>query len=200
MSKAVMATFGHVGVARPVERKSARVLIIRPRQIASHNPSLKLVLPTAGPVFVTKRRIVSSKCASRHRHRHLKRRPKMPAGTLTGYALKMPLPRTDHTYVKSSNGHVWPCWGRSTGGTQICAGTDNTTQADCLSQPKSEAGIAYGRTGVCHQTANRILYPSGQTVSRAKGYRGSVFFWGTYGLGAFPWRELQNCLSKHSHP
>jgi hypothetical protein len=126
----------------------------------------------------------------------------MPLGVLRGYALKMNIPvfAPDHTYVASTHGHLWRCWGRSSGGTQICAGNANTAQADCLSQPNSEAGINYGVTGVCHQTANRILYPSGQTVSRAHGYRGSVFAWGTYGLPPYPWPELQTCLSTHSHP
>jgi hypothetical protein len=134
----------------------------------------------------------------------------MPIGRLIGYSLKIPLLPADHTYVVSSHGHVWRCWGRSAGGVQICAGTGNTTQADCLSQPNSEAGIAYGRTGVCHQTANRILYPCGETVSGAAGYRGSVFAWGTYGRdpatgqlyspSRFPWVELESCIGDHTHP
>lgn len=128
----------------------------------------------------------------------------MPIGELRGYALEMSVVGPDHTYVTSSNGHVWRCWGRSSGGTQICAGNANTDQADCLSQPNSTAGIIYGATGVCHQMANRILYPSGQTVSRARGYGyfGSSYMWGTYGIpkGIFPWTELQTCLSSHSHP
>lgn len=124
----------------------------------------------------------------------------MPTGALDGFALSTLVGMADHTYVESSNGHVWPCWGRHSGGIRICTGTGNTDQADCLSQPNSQAGISYGVTGVCHQTANRILYPSGQTVSGARGYRGSIFAWGTYGLGPFPWTELRNCLTRHSHP
>lgn len=134
----------------------------------------------------------------------------MPIGMLTGYSLKMGLLPADHTYVVSSHGHVWRCWGRSAGGIEICAGTGNTAQADCLSQPNSEAGIAYGRTGVCHQTANRILYPCGEMVSGAAGYRGSVFAWGTYGRDpvtrriysplSLPWPELQACHTLHVHP
>jgi hypothetical protein len=52
----------------------------------------------------------------------------------------------DHTYVESSHGHVWPCWGRSSKGRSICDGDANTMQADCLSVPNSRAGIDYGRT------------------------------------------------------
>ena len=134
----------------------------------------------------------------------------VPIGTLSGYGLRIPFLPAEHTYVESSHGDVWPCWGRSGGGRQICNGTGNTAQVDCLSQPNSEAGIDYGVTGVCHQTANRILYPSGQTVSGASGYRGSFFAWGAYGRDpttgqhysplTFPWPELHNCLANHVHP
>lgn len=136
----------------------------------------------------------------------------MPSGTLTGYTIHMPitLKITDHVYVKSSHGHVWNCRGRSTGGRIICSGQGNTDQADCLAQSKSEAGILYAVTGVCHQMANRILYPSGQTVSKARGYNGSLFIWGTYGKdpqtmrryspSTFPWPELSHCLANHTHP
>lgn len=89
----------------------------------------------------------------------------MPTGTLTGHAIRIvALPFWDHTYVISSDGHVWGCGGRSAGGTIICAGVGNTAKADCLAQPDSQAGIIYGSTGVCHQIANRILSPAGQTV------------------------------------
>jgi hypothetical protein len=91
-------------------------------------------------------------------------------------------PFWDHIYVTSSHGHVWPCRGRSLGGLQICAGVGNTDQADCLSQPNSEAGVSFGKTGVCHQMANRILLPSGLTVSSSHGYRLSTFAYGVYGL------------------
>jgi hypothetical protein len=108
----------------------------------------------------------------------------MPVGTLTGYALKMSPPIAEHTYVTSSHGHVWPCWGRFQGGRVICFGSGNTDQADCLSNSHSklEAGIRYGKSGVCHQTANRIMLPAGQTVFNAlHSNRGSLFAWGTYG-------------------
>ncbi len=109
--------------------------------------------------------------------------------TLTGYAVKMRGLRWDHTYVRSSDGHRWRCWGRDTGGRPICSGRGDSAVADCLSQPNSHAGINYLLTGVCHQTANRILYPAGVLVSMARGYNQSVFFWGTYGLGGWPQRE-----------
>ena len=109
----------------------------------------------------------------------------------------------DHTYVTSSAHHVWPCFGRSSGGRPVCRGAGDIDKADCLSNPLSQAGIAYGVTGVCHQAANRILYPSGLTVSVARGYRWSVFSYGAYGKDATtrdnfspagnPWPELIAC-------
>lgn len=53
----------------------------------------------------------------------------MAIGTLMGFALRMQGLPADHTYVESSDGHVWPCWGRSVGGSNICVGTGNTAQA-----------------------------------------------------------------------
>lgn len=134
----------------------------------------------------------------------------MPNGRLSGYAIKIAGLRADHTYVTSSDGHVWPCWGRFAGGNLICDGKGNTDQADCLSQPNSQAGIVYGVTGVCHQTANRILLPAGEYVSAASGYRASVFAWGVFGRDIIsrrhyspahnPWPELSACLANHLHP
>lgn len=134
----------------------------------------------------------------------------MPVGILAGYALTKLGQLAEHTYVVSGHSHEWPCWGRAQGGRRICSGMGNTSEADCLSQPNSQAGIIYGGTGVCHQTANRILYPSGETVSGASGYRGSLFTWGTYGRdlatlrahspSSFPWKELQSCRNYHIHP
>jgi hypothetical protein len=121
---------------------------------------------------------------------------------MRGYAIKIKGLPWDHTYVRSDEGNVWPCWGRSAGGRAICEAIGDLNQSDCLSQPNSQAGIVYGVTGVCHQTANRILYTAGIMVSQASGYRGSVFAWGRYGreglrLFAPPsvvWPEFVKCI------
>jgi hypothetical protein len=126
----------------------------------------------------------------------------MAIGIVTGYAIKIAQTSADHTYVLSDAGDVWPCWGRSAHGREVCDGPAELNEADCLSQPSSKAGIRYGRTGVCHQTANRILYPSGASVEDAGGYRLSLFAFGTYGRRGFrfyspakyPWDELVKCL------
>jgi len=135
----------------------------------------------------------------------------MPIGTLTGYAVPLAaFPWLDHTYVTSSLGHTWGCRGRSTGGRQICTGSGNIDQANCLAQPNGRAGVDYGFTGVCHQMANRILFPAQVVVSSANGYRASEIAYGAYGFdpatgqnyspAGFPWPELQDCQTNHAHP
>ena len=132
----------------------------------------------------------------------------MGYGTLTGFAIKT-LGAADHTYVTSSEGHIWPCWGRSKGGQKICEGTGNIDQAECLSRVNSRAGIKYGRTGVCHQTANRILLTAKVDVARAAAAGKSFILYGKYGLdlrrfrqydpSARPWPELVRCRRDHVH-
>src|SRR5947208_2378474 len=99
----------------------------------------------------------------------------------------------DHTYVESTCGLKWGCFGRDGGGNLLASGTGSSIIADCLSQPNSEAGISYRKTGVCHQAANRILHPAGVTVANCRGYAVSVFRYNTYGKGAWP--QLSNCYN-----
>jgi hypothetical protein len=77
----------------------------------------------------------------------------------------------DHVYVGSDGGHLWGCFGGDSGGIEICSGPGDIAFAYCLSYPRGKsalgllplyAGITYGKDGVCHQAANRILYPVGQ--------------------------------------
>jgi hypothetical protein len=96
----------------------------------------------------------------------------IPAQVFTGW---------DHTYVTSSCGLTWGCFGRFLGGSTLCSGIGSSIIADCLSQPNATAGIRYLGTGVCHQAANRILDSASVTVSGAKGYAWSTAAWGVYG-------------------
>lgn len=105
---------------------------------------------------------------------------------LNGFAIKIKNLGADHTYVTSSDGGIWPCWGRSSGGRLICSGFGSSKKADCLSKKSSHAGLIYGVSGVCHQTANRILYPAKKIVSKAHGYWASVAMYGTYGTSSIP--------------
>jgi hypothetical protein len=112
----------------------------------------------------------------------------------------------DHTYVVSSCGYSWECFGQVSNGTQIAADFGNSFVAECLSLPRGTsivfgvpiyAGIHYGITGVCHQASNRILFPAGRAlVSKARGYGASQAMFGRYGIGGrAAWAQLPNCLS-----
>jgi hypothetical protein len=116
----------------------------------------------------------------------------LPSATLQGWAIPLiAAPYGEHTYVTSSCGLKWGCWGRDFGGAALSAAIGSSVVADCLSQPNSEAGIRYARTGVCHQTANRILHPAGITVAGCQGYVLSAFTFGPHGIGNWP--QLSTC-------
>lgn len=93
----------------------------------------------------------------------------------------------DHTYVQCGNGgKAWGCWGGSTGGDAFNSGTGSTRRADRIAGTDEKAGIrCYLVNGVCHQAANRILYPAGILVSGARGYALSSLTFGTYGKVRF---------------
>jgi hypothetical protein len=98
----------------------------------------------------------------------------------------------DHTYVTCSGGHAWPCWGSCQDGEIVTSGTASSAQAHEISQPNSQAGIRFLVTGVCHQTANRILWPAGVTVNNIRNYGLTVFVYGHYGRDAVEWIQRQN--------
>ena len=121
---------------------------------------------------------------------------------LSAYALPIKGPGgmlADHTYVVSSEGDTWGCFGRTKGRRKqlIAQGAGEVHIALCLSRQDSTAEIDYGRKGVCHQAANRILYTAGVTVSRAQGFFASAFIFGVYGLG--PWGALKRCRTTHTY-
>ena len=117
--------------------------------------------------------------------------PGLQTATLEGWAIRSQGMPGDHTYVISSCGLRWGCWGRSSGGTRLGAGTGSSIIADCLSQPNSTAGIRYGFTGVCHQTSNRILHPASPlSVAGCRNYAVSAFMYGPYGKGTWPERFM----------
>lgn len=105
----------------------------------------------------------------------------------------------DHTYIKSGTGRkAWGCWGGKSGGTELRGGTGSTKRAEALAEPNERAGIkCYLINGVCHQSANRILFPAGITVRGARGYDVSEALFGTYGRPRGP---IGTCLSPfHKH-
>jgi hypothetical protein len=81
--------------------------------------------------------------------------------TLQGFAIPL-APAMDHTYVASSCGLRWSCFGRDDNGAMICTGSGSSKLANCLSQVDSRASIIYGITGVCHQAqTRRVPCPQG---------------------------------------
>lgn len=92
----------------------------------------------------------------------------------------------DHTYVECGSGKAWGCWGGKTDGQFLTSGTGSTERANTIAETNERAGITrYLIDGVCHQAANRILAPAGILVSDARGYRLSLFIFGTYGRSSF---------------
>lgn len=99
------------------------------------------------------------------------------------YRSNMALRLADHTYVTCANGAKrWKCWGGSSGGAALRQGDGSTNRADAIAGHREDGGITcYGVNGVCHQSANRILFPAQITVRGAKGYYVSETMYGTYG-------------------
>jgi len=104
-------------------------------------------------------------------------------GTLIGKAYHILSGTADHTYVECGTGKVgWSCWGGKTGGDEIARGTGSTNQANAIAGANERGGITcYAINGVCHQAANRILWPTRVLVSAARGYWVSSSLYGTYG-------------------
>lgn len=112
---------------------------------------------------------------------------------LTGCSIPASFNRNvDHTYVTSSCGLSWGCFGRCNGGKPVVSGQGSSIVAHCLSHPNETAGINYLYNGVCHQASNRILYAAGITVKGSHGYGASVMLYGIYGIGS--WRQKVNCI------
>ena len=115
----------------------------------------------------------------------------------------------DHTYVEfekddGSQG-AWPCHGRDSGGRLLAgaAGRASFAAAKCLAGPAGNALINYTVDGVCHQSANRILYAAGihTTVSSCNGYRLSELMYGTYGRSRVSWMQhLKKCTAGAALP
>lgn len=89
--------------------------------------------------------------------------PLSPNETLTAFAMTQQA--ILHTYVTSSCGASWGCWGGNTGGSSVCYGTGSSILADCIAEPNTGVGylarglggVVYGVNGVCHHMANRII-------------------------------------------
>jgi len=131
----------------------------------------------------------------------------MSSGAFSAFVLPaFNTPLAHHTYVEI-DGQAFGCHGRSSGGSTLIAGSGDAALGVCLATPSGGAGILYGRSGVCHQAANRILWPTRLTVVTALGARASILLWGTFGRDANrnqyspvsnPWPELTICQAQVS--
>lgn len=116
------------------------------------------------------------------------------------YATSLFANLADHTYIQCGTGaKAWGCWGGKTGGEELRRATASTRRADAIAAADERAGIqCYLVNGVCHQAANRILFPAGITVRGARGYDVSEALFGTYGRPRGP---FGTCLSPfNQHP
>ena len=89
----------------------------------------------------------------------------------------------DYTYVVCGTGAKgWACWGGKSGGKSLRSAVGSTRRADSIAEPDEKANIrCYAINGVCHQAANRILFPAQATVRGARGYKISEAIYNTYG-------------------
>jgi hypothetical protein len=123
-------------------------------------------------------------------------------GTLVAmhYPTVLALGAADHTYVMcSTGGKAWACWGNKTGGSFLRSGSGSTNQADAIAEPNEHAGVTcYLINGVCHQAANRILFPAGIFVTGARGYGLSSVIYGTYGRFRGPLGTCKAPFNRHA--
>jgi hypothetical protein len=105
----------------------------------------------------------------------------------------------DHTYVCINNGYGKRCYayhGGNSGGSilNMTMGLDNSNKTLCLSTRPKQCSVIYGIEGVCHQEANRMLYPSRKLVTSARGYWYFQRYYGTYGNISAYWATCrQTC-------
>jgi hypothetical protein len=106
----------------------------------------------------------------------------------------------DHTYVMcGTRGKAWGCWGGKTGGSVLRSGSGSTSQADAIAEPNERAGVTcYLVNGVCHQAANRILFPAGILVIGARGYGVSSALFGPYGRPRGPLGTCSAPFNQHA--
>ncbi len=116
------------------------------------------------------------------------------------YPTRLFLGAADHTYVQcDTGGKAWSCWGGKTGGTALRSGTGSTRRANAIAEPNERGGITcYLINGVCHQAANRILFPAGILVLGARGYGLSSAIYGPYGRTSGPLGTCPAPFHRHS--
>ena len=108
----------------------------------------------------------------------------------------------DHTWIKTIDPVGYFCCAGGHGeekhlGNYAVPGYAYNVMNEVRNGPLHEdaIGILYLVQGVCHQMANRFLYPSGKSISNMqfdqtpKGYKVSTILYGVYGYGYEDWRD-----------
>jgi len=124
-------------------------------------------------------------------------RRRLPEGTLVEHTWITTYEPVSACPPHSKDGEYWYCWGEphttppeNRKARLLRSGIGAIEFARYVARPNDrteDVGLKYGRDGVCHQMANRILYATGGereeplTVKGAKGYNLSVSLYGVYG-------------------
>jgi hypothetical protein len=119
--------------------------------------------------------------------------------------------RLDHVYVKFDNGETFRCAGGDSGGEPLddASGDEDFELASKFNKPMEipipfdyligtktfylptgDTGVIYGINGVCHNMANRIMFPTRATVHKARGYPLSLLLFDVYGTKV-PWKYIE---------
>jgi len=138
---------------------------------------------------------------------------------VTDYDNRIDEPPQNIAEVIAASANYWFCWGAfhergdSPQVPQGYLGSEpgNDALANCLvasnapsasAKPTSGTIHLYGIEGVCYQLANQVLWATGSasqpplTVSLARGYGASAFFYGTYGLQHHAWDARKTSCGK----
>lgn len=110
---------------------------------------------------------------------------------------KLPLfDKMDHTYVIVGK-KPFDCFGGSTGGHAITTVSKGNRQlAEETETSSYDANMTYLIDGVCHQMANRILWPAQLLVDKAQAFFLSVCLFGPYGKGQWNIVKLKKYKNK----
>ena len=129
-----------------------------------------------------------------------RKRLKMGMLVAMHYPTVLALGAADHTYVRcGTGGKAWSCSGRENRGERLTQQFGSTNQADAIASRTSAPGVlCYLVNGVCHQAANRILFPAGIFVTGARGYGLSSAIFGPYGRPRGPLGHCKAPFDRHA--
>lgn len=109
----------------------------------------------------------------------------VPTGAYSGHPVLGELSQS-HVFVSSSSGKTWGCLGRSlknfpNGAPSAFEALAEDEWVGAIAGSNGAAGIILRENGVCHQSANRMLIPTGRTVDMADGNELAIMMFGLYG-------------------